>query len=77
MAIGVFTEYLTLDCQPAKSVIKIRRRPFTLAALALLLEITVKSPYQSESAREPVINVNYRLLIIKVQANLLLLSPSQ
>lgn len=48
-----------------------------LAALSLLLEITVKSLYQSESAREPVINVNYRLLIIKVQAILFLLSPSQ
>lgn len=60
MAIGVFSEYLTLDCQPAKSVIEIRRRPFMLAVLASLLEISVKSLYQFESAGEPVINGNYR-----------------
>lgn len=48
-----------------------------LAVLALLLENNVKSLYQFESAHEPVINGNYRLLIIKVQAVLFLPSPSQ
>lgn len=64
VAIAASSECLALDSQPTKSVIKIRRWPLDLT---LLLEIHVKSLYQFESVCEPVINGNYKFLIIKEQ----------
>lgn len=64
VATAAFSEHLALDSQPATSAIKIRRWPLVLT---LPLEIHVKSLYPFESAHEPVISGNYRLLIIKEQ----------